>query len=111
MEWLWRRRITLAVNRPCPLPPASAAETKGGDGGAAALGASKRRGSGKLPISRSLQDLQLADMEGRVGEAWDEEAAVARAAASALPFKPLAMTFSDVAYSVPFPPVRLVHRA
>lgn len=58
----------------------------------AANGSAKR-----IKASASAGSLQLADLEA--------QDAVAKRSASALPFKPLCLTFKDVMYSVPFPKV------
>ncbi len=48
------------------------------------------------PAAVSMQTVQLGDLEGQADKKGQ----------SALPFKPLCMTFQDVRYSVPFPKVR-----
>ncbi|KAL4433696.1 hypothetical protein ABPG75_000137 [Micractinium tetrahymenae] len=73
----------------------------------AALG---EEGSGKASIGRasnnkapvSVKVLQLADLEGQTGSEGSTHGGRC-AGQSALPFKPLCMTFQDVRYSVPFP--------
>lgn len=61
--------------------------------------------NGSAAPKPALGGLQLVDLEGQQGGGAAVSAAAARGGASALPFKPLCMTFRDVKYSVPFPKV------
>lgn len=59
-------------------------------------GSNKLHSKNSDPATVSMQTVQLGDLEGQADKKGQ----------SALPFKPLCMTFQDVRYSVPFPKVR-----